>query len=254
MDIDSDLALGVREKTIEYVRNKYGNDAVVGILTENKQQAKGAIRDAARYYGKKFYDDDKRFLSLGNAIRKKVPEKATNFTDIVDMIDTPEVDELGLSIQKNVTLLDMLMNEYADNKDAVEILKIASHCEGMLTSYGQHAAGVIIYDNYDVTDYIPTRDGKKGIKVTEMDMIQCEANGLLKMDFLGLKTLTVITDTLRMIERDTGEAINMDDIPLDGPKADAVYQNVYGKGRTRNVFQFESAGMRNNLKKLFAQN
>lgn len=254
MDIDSDLALGVREKTIEYVRNKYGNDAVVGILTENRQQAKGAIRDAARYCGKKFFDDDKKFLALGNAIRKKVPAKATRFSDIVDIRDTSVMDELGIPVQEEVTLLDMLLDEYVADENAVKILKIAANCEGMLTSYGQHAAGVIIYDNYDVTDYIPVKDGKKGIKVTEMDMIQCEANGLLKMDFLGLRTLTIITDTLRMIERDTGETINMDNVPLSGPKADAVYDNVYGKGRTRNVFQFESAGMRNNLKKLFAQN
>lgn len=253
-DIDSDLALGVREKTIEYVRNKYGNDAVVGILTENRQQAKGAIRDAARYCGKKLFDDDKKFLALGNAIRKKVPAKATRFSDIVDIRDTSVMDELGIPVQEEVTLLDMLLDEYAADENAVKILKIAANCEGMLTSYGQHAAGVIIYDNYDVTDYIPVKDSKKGIKVTEMDMIQCEANGLLKMDFLGLRTLTIITDTLRMIERDTGEAINMDNVPLSGPKADAVYDNVYGKGRTRNVFQFESAGMRNNLKKLFAQN
>ena len=80
--------------------------------------------------------------------------------------------------------------------------------------------------------------------------IQCEANGLLKMDFLGLKTLTIITDTLRMIQRDTGEVIDVMNIPLEGPKADKVYKEVYAKGRTKNVFQFESAGMRNNLKKL----
>ena len=70
MDIDSDLALGVREKTIEYVRAKYGSEAVVGIITESRQQAKGAIRDAARYYGKKAYDDEKKFLSLGDQILK----------------------------------------------------------------------------------------------------------------------------------------------------------------------------------------
>ena len=249
-DIDSDLALGVREKTIEYVRAKYGSEAVVGIITESRQQAKGAIRDAARYYGKKAYDDEKKFLSLGDQIRKKVPAKATNFEDIVGMKDTNKVDELGINIQDSVSLLDFLKDEYNSNPDAISILNIAAHCEGMLTTYGQHAAGVIIYDSNDVTDYIPIRDGKKGIKTTEMDMIQCEANGLLKMDFLGLKTLTIITDTLRMIQRDTGEVIDVMNIPLEGPKADKVYKEVYAKGRTKNVFQFESAGMRNNLKKL----
>ena len=171
MDIDSDLALGVREKTIEYVRAKYGSEAVVGIITESRQQAKGAIRDAARYYGKKAYDDEKKFLSLGDQIRKKVPAKATNFEDIVGMKDTNKVDELGINIQDSISLLDFLKDEYNSNPDAISILNIAAHCEGMLTTYAQHAAGVIIYDSNDVTDYIPIRDGKKGIKTTEMDMI-----------------------------------------------------------------------------------
>lgn len=251
-DIDSDFAYGVREKTIEYVRNKYGSDAVVGIITESRQQAKGAIRDAARYYAKKMYNDDKKFLNLSNEIRKKVPVGATNFKDIVGMKETGRFDELYIPIEEEVSLISMLKDEYKDNKDAIAILEIASHCEGMLTAYGQHAAGVIIYDGEDITDYIPVRDGKLGIRTTEMDMIQCEDNKLLKMDFLGLKTLSVITETIRMIERDTGEVINMEDIPLEGERADAVYREVYAKGRTRNVFQFESAGMRQNLKKLFA--
>ena len=140
MDIDSDLALGVREKTIEYVRAKYGSEAVVGIITESRQQAKGAIRDAAR-------DDEKKFLSLGDQIRKKVPAKATNFEDIVGMKDTNKVDELGINIQDSVSLLDFLKDEYNSNPDAISILNIAAHCEGMLTTYGQHAAGVIIYDS-----------------------------------------------------------------------------------------------------------
>lgn len=252
MDIDSDLAPGVREKTIEYVRAKYGSDAVVGIITESRQQAKGAIRDAARYYGKKFYDDDKMFLSLGDQMRKKVPAGALNFNNVVDTVETGRFDELGIPEEAEVTLLNALKNEYSSNKDAIAILDLAANCEGMLTSYGQHAAGVIIYDGEDVTDYIPVRDGKKGVRTTEMDMIQCEANGLLKMDFLGLKNLAIITDTLRMIERDTGRAIDMQNVPLEGEEADKVYKEVYAKGRTKNVFQFESAGMRNNLKKLFA--
>lgn len=250
-DIDSDLAPGIREKTIEYVRAKYGSDAVVGIITESRQQAKGAIRDAARYYGKKFYDDDKMFLSLGDQMRKKVPAGALNFNNVVDTVETGRFDELGIPEEAEVTLLNSLKNEYSSNKDAIAILDLAANCEGMLTSYGQHAAGVIIYDGEDVTDYIPVRDGKKGVRTTEMDMIQCEANGLLKMDFLGLKNLAIITDTLRMIERDTGRAIDMQNVPLEGEEADKVYKEVYAKGRTKNVFQFESAGMRNNLKKLF---
>ena len=238
LDIDSDFALGVREKTIEYVRSKYGESAVVGILTEGREQAKGAIRDAARYLGKKLYDDDSIFLAKGTAMRKSVPAETTNFKDLVN--------------SENKTLYEFLKNKFAGDEDALNILEIALHCEGMLTSYGQHAAGVIIYDEDDITDYIPVRDGNLDMRVTEMDMIQCEANGLLKMDFLGLKTLSIVTDTVRMIEADTGEKVDVENIPLEGDKADKVYRNVYAKGKTRNVFQFESSGMQNYLKQLFS--
>ena len=237
-DIDSDFALGVREKTIEYVRSKYGESAVVGILTEGREQAKGAIRDAARYLGKKLYDDDSVFLAKGTAMRKSVPAETTNFKDLVN--------------SENKTLYEFLKSEFAGDKDALNILEIALHCEGMLTSYGQHAAGVIIYDEDDITDYIPVRNGNLDMRVTEMDMIQCEVDGLLKMDFLGLKTLSIVTDAVRMIEADTGEKIDVENIPLEGNKADKVYRNIYAKGKTRNVFQFESSGMQNYLKQLFS--
>lgn len=238
LDIDSDFALGVREKTIEYVRSKYGESAVVGILTEGREQAKGAIRDAARYLGKKLYDDDSVFLAKGTAMRKSVHAETTNFKDLVN--------------SENKTLYEFLKSEFAGDKDALNILEIALYCEGMLTSYGQHAAGVIIYDEDDITDYIPVRNGNLDMRVTEMDMIQCEADGLLKMDFLGLKTLSIVTDAVRMIEADTGEKIDVENIPLEGNKADKVYRNIYAKGKTRNVFQFESSGMQNYLKQLFS--
>lgn len=238
-DIDSDLAIGVREKTIDYVRNRYGNNAVVGILTESREGAKGAIKDCARYWSCKLSnnEDSKRFLKLGDSIAKLIPETVgTSFSSI---------------IYEEKTVKEYLLEQFSNDSDAIAIINLAIDCEGMLRGYGQHAAGVIIYDNDDITDYIPTRYGKKGPQ-TEMDMIQCEANGLLKMDFLGLRNLSIITDTLRMIYEQEGIKIDINNVDPSGEDSQPVYENVFKKGRTKNVFQFESAGMRNYLKQLFA--
>lgn len=237
-DIDSDLSVGVREKTIEYVKAKYGSDAVVGILTETREGVKGSIRDAARYLGKKEKNDDKAYLSLGNAIRKKI-ETAPGLT-------------WNTEISNNLTVYEMLLNDYMGNDLATRIIKLGKNLEGMLCGYGQHAAGVIIYDEDDITDYIPTRQGKLG-RTTECDMIQAESIKLLKMDFLGLKTLNILTDTFVLIKQNYGIEIQAEDIRIDGPEAQQVYRDIFAKGRTKNVFQFESPGMRKYLKELMAK-
>lgn len=236
-DIDSDLAIGVREKTIEYVRNKYGTNAVVGILTESREGAKGAIKDCARYLSCKTTNNENAslFLTLGNAIAKMIPDTVGTCFDSM--------------ITEDKTVFEFLLDTYSGNNDAVEIINLAKDCEGMLRGYGQHAAGIIIYDGEDISDYIPVKNGKLGIQ-TEMDMIQCEANGLLKMDFLGLKTLSIITDTLRMIQEKEGISIDMLQVDPAGKDSARVYKNIYQKGRTKNVFQFESSGMRSYLKQL----
>lgn len=243
-DIDSDFAIGVREKTIEYVRNKYGNEAVVGIITENRQGVKGAIRDAARYIGKKDCDDDKRYLDLGNEMRKKVPaEPFTTFNSTYN-----EYEQNGEITE--ISVYDYLCSEYNENETALKILNVAKNIEGMLVSYGQHAAGVIIYDNDDITDYTPIRDGSNGIRVTECNMVQAEAMKLLKMDFLGLRNLNILSETARLVKRTKGITIDINNIPLEGSDADEVYYYIYAKGRTKNVFQMESPGMRKYLKEL----
>lgn len=236
-DIDSDIAYGVREKAIQFVRNKYGDDAVVGIITESREGVKGAIRDVARYYGMKYKNDTGAFLGLGNMMRKKVP-KITGIT-----FDT--------KTDSGETVYDYLHSEFSENPDAIEILNISRNIEGMLVSYGQHAAGVIIYDNNDISEYIPVRMGNLGIKTTECDMIQAEALKLLKMDFLGLRTLNILTDTARLVKETQGIDLDIENIPVDDAKAMPVYQNIYAKGKTKNVFQFESPGMRKYLKELF---
>lgn len=186
-------------------------------------------------------DDDKFYLSLGNLIRKKVPNDPNITWDTKD--------------ENDHTTFNNLIKEFANNEDAIEIITLAKDLEGMLCNYGQHAAGVIIYDNEDITDFISTRVGKKGT-VVETDMIQAEANGLLKMDFLGLKTLNIITDTVRMIKERTGKNIDpIVDLAVDANETSEfnsapVYENIFKTGNTKNVFQFESGGMRSYLKKL----
>lgn len=246
-DIDTDLAPGVREKDIEYVRAKFGNDAVVGIITQAREGVKGAIRDAATYLGLA-RNTPKAFLSLGENMRKKVPA-AINIT-FDSVVGTEEIDGDGNTI-KGDTVYDVLMDEYYYNEDAVAILKIAKCLEGMLCSFGQHAAGVIIYDDNDINDYIPTSRNQDGEKITCMDMVQCEEQKLLKMDFLGLKTLAIITDCCRLIYARTGRKIDpIKDILLEGSEAEAVYEKVYANGNTKDIFQFESPGMRKYLKQL----
>lgn len=234
-DIDTDIANGVREKTIEYVRHKYGDSAVVGIVTETRQGVKGGIRDAARYLERKHNALPKTYTSIGDQIRKKIPE-------------APGVSYNTL-VAENQTLYDMLIQEYQGNKIATEIIELSRNLEGMLVGFGQHAAGVIIYDNDDINEYIPTKRGKLGT-VTECDMIQAEAIGLLKMDFLGLKTLNVLTEAARLVKNTKGIDIDIDAIPMEGPEAQLVYKEIFAKGRTKNVFQFESPGMRKYLKEL----
>ena len=185
----------------------------------------------------KYKNDTGAFLGLGNMMRKKVP-KITGIT-----FDT--------KTDSGETVYDYLHSEFSENPDAIEILNISRNIEGMLVSYGQHAAGVIIYDNNDISEYIPVRMGNLGIKTTECDMIQAEALKLLKMDFLGLRTLNILTDTARLVKETQGIDLDIENIPVDDAKAMPVYQNIYAKGKTKNVFQFESPGMRKYLKELF---
>lgn len=236
-DIDSDLANNVRPKVIDYVTNKYGKNAVCGILTMNAQAPRGAIRIAGKYYGQKIGMD---LLSLSDKIAKTVPaEPYTKF-------DT-ETEYNG----ETMTVMEMLKKVFSDDISA-EILRWASLVEGCFTVYGAHAAGVVISDNEDVSDYIPLRwNDKLQEWTTQCDMVKVEENGLLKMDFLGLQTLDIITETKRMIEKKTGKVINLQNIPIDDTK---VYKEIFQKGNTNSVFQFESAGMKQMLKRFKPEN
>lgn len=233
-DIDSDIANNIRPYVIRYVQNKYGSDAVCSIITFSLEAPKGAIRSASKYYALKKYNDGKQLLSLGDMIARKIPtEPGTSFSTV-----------LG----NGKTVYESLIEEYSDNEDAVEILKWAKVIEGTLKAYGVHAAGVVISDNADIKEYLPLRWNKsKEVWTTQCEMTTVEEKGLLKMDFLGLKTLDIITDTLRLINKRTGRKIDiLNDIPMEETE---IYEEIFAKGNTNSVFQFESNEMKKMLKR-----
>ena len=230
-DIDSDFSNTIRQKVIEYVEHKYGKDSVCGIMTTNAQAPRGAVRIAAKYYGYEQCNDGKKFLSLADTIAKKIPK------------------EPGVSFSREEdgkTLYESLCEEF-DTPDAREILRWAKVVEGCFTAYGAHAAGIVISDGTPIKNHIPLRWNEKLNEwTTQMDMVSVEENGYLKMDFLGLRTLDIITDCLREIEKNNNIQINPLDIPLDDGN---VYKQIFCEGKTNAVFQFESAGMKNMLER-----
>ena len=271
-DIDSDFASEIRDLVIEYVKKLYGENAVTCIMTRGTQACKGSVRNCARLRGSELYDDTTAFLALGDMISKKIPSKpGTSFSSIMDIYDTrvgkhyESLDDYNDDVLKNASgrelcekienlpsevqvtrLYELLVKEFADNENALKILEDAKLVEGTFTHYGSHAAGVIISDNADVSDYVALMwDDKKKIWKTQCDMIEAEDQGLLKMDFLGLNNLSIITKALRYIRQRHGKSIDPEKLEIDP----AVLANIYAAGKTNNVFQFESGGMKQMLKR-----
>ena len=229
-DIDSDIATEARDVLIEYVRKKYGKDAVCCIVTKNLAKARGAVRAYARVAGSKEDADDKMYLDLADRIAKKIP-------------NTP-----GITI-KDVE--SQLREEFASNETALSIIDNSLLIEGQLMNYGMHAAGVIISDNENVGDYVPLMwDDNNNVWKCQCDMVQAEeVCGLLKMDFLGLRTLSVITETIRRVKERHGIVID----PLTIPFEKDVFSQIFSKGKTNSVFQFESSGMKQMLQQFKPQ-
>ncbi len=223
-DIDCDFANEIREKCIDYIKHKYGEMAVCGIMTVTKQGPKGALRIAAKYYGLK--KDGIPLTSLGDSLAKEIPDDVgTKFDTIFD----------GISVK------DKLIKDHQGEEDALNVINWALSLEGIFTQYGAHAAGVVISDNTDISDYIPLRwNDKLNLFTTQCDMGKVEENGLLKFDFLGLKTLDIITQTIRHIKNEHDIVIDPLKIDLNDKK---IYKNILSEGKTKSVFQFESSGM-----------
>lgn len=226
-DIDSDVKSDIRDDVIQYIEWKYGgSDAVCGIMTKSTQQARAAIRNCARLLGDQLYNDTGSFYDLGDQICKAIPE------------------ELGITLDE---CEEKLRETFGDNAHALTIIDNAKLVEGMFINVGVHAAGVVIADNGDISSYLPLMyvEGKDRF-VTQADKIEVENENLLKMDVLGLKNLKIITDTLQTVHKLTGEAIDIETVDVCDDK---VYKNIFASGNTNSVFQFESQGMKNLLKR-----
>lgn len=247
-DIDCDIETEIRPYVIEYVKHKYGQDSVCGIMTRGAQKGKAALITGAKTYALKLGYDSMHFMGLEKEIAKKMVELAGNELDlnigaIADDFTATNIDKK--TGEKTERRVEGLKTSFAKNKDALEIIHFAMCVEGVVTQFGQHAAGVIITDGKPVDDYVPLILSNKEIMMTSCDMGQAEGIGLLKIDFLGLKNLTVTSNTLKEVYRDTGRAIDIDRIPMDD---EAVYREIFAKANTNGIFQFESDGMKNMLK------
>lgn len=238
-DIDIDFDDEGRSKVIDYVVEKYGKHQVAQIITYGSMAAKMSIRDVGRVLDVP--------LSEVNRISKMYPaHPKANLENILRPggIDTKFLAELNSDdVAKARTIRDM-----AEEDSLVgEMLRTARNLEGSVRNTGLHACGVIITPD-DIRKIIPVsmaRDSE--LLVTQFDNSVVEDAGLLKMDFLGLKTLTIIKDAIRIIEKKQGIKIDPDEIPLDDP---LTYERIFQKGRTIGIFQYESAGMQKNLKLL----
>lgn len=212
-DIDTDFDTIIRDEVIEYVKELYGQKAVCSIITFGSMGARAAIRSTGRVTG----------IPLGICDRtsKLVPSRP------------------GITLKSAMEESPDLKNAYNNDEEVKGLLDKAKSMEGLVVQTGVHAAGIIIADQ-DLTEYIPLvyEDGQW---VSQVDFVTAEEDyGLLKMDFLGLETLTIIRRALEAIKQNHGKEISYYDIPMDDA---AVIQNIFVKGRTKGVFQFESDGM-----------
>lgn len=240
-DIDSDMAYKTRAKTIEYIKNKYGEKAVCGITTKNALAAKGSLRTVSKYYAKANGLSEKVTLAAADKIAKAIPaEPNIKFATKLDKND-----------KASETVEQYLRRSFPD-KLSNALIDWAKVLEGSFTSYGTHAAGVIISDNDDISDYIPLRWNKDlNLMTSQFDAVQAEGEGVLKIDCLGLRTLDVITDTIQLIFKNYGVVIDPLKIPLNDKE---VYNKIFKMGMTNSVFQFESSGMKNMLKRFAPEN
>ena len=219
-DMDIDFADDRRDEVIEYVVQKYGRDKVAQIITFNVLKAKAVIRDVGRVLGMPFGDVDK--------IAKFVP------------------DTLNIRLDDALKQSPALAEAVKARPEVAELWQIAKKLEGLSRHAGKHAAGVVISDE-PLIEHVPLyRDPKSEEIITQYPMGPIEKLGLLKMDFLGLRTLTVITNTVRLIAESRGTVVNPETIPLD----DARTYQLLADARTFGVFQLESTGMRNALRQL----
>ena len=221
-DIDVDFCFERRQEVIDYVRRKYGDDCVVQIVTFGTLAARGVIRDVGRVMDLPYAQVD--------TIAKMIPQ------------------ELNITIDKALQMNPELKKIYEDQKEIHDLIDTAKRLEGLPRHTSMHAAGVVISQK-DVSEYVPLSRASDGSIVTQFTMTTLEELGLLKMDFLGLRTLTVIQNAVHLIEQDAGVKLDMQHIDYNDKKV----LDSLGTGRSDGVFQLESAGMKNFMKELKPQ-
>jgi DNA polymerase-3 subunit alpha len=218
-DIDIDFCMNRRGEVIDYVTRKYGRDNVAQIITFGTMAAKAAIKDVGRAMDVPYSDVDR--------IAKMVP------------------NQLNITLEEAIHDSPQLKEAYEKDAQIRELLETAKKLEGLVRNAGVHAAGVVIAPR-PLTDLVPLHRTKNNEIVTAFDMVAIEKLGLLKMDFLGLTTLTILDDTIKLIAQTRGEHLELASLPLDD---DETYRKVFYKGLTSGVFQFESHGMRDVLRR-----
>ena len=217
-DIDIDFCERRRGEVIEYVTQKYGRENVAQIITFGTMKARAVVRDVGRSLDIPFADVDR--------VAKLIPST------------------LDITLDKALEEVPQLKQASEQDPRVKELLDVARRLEGMTRHASVHAAGVVIAPRA-ITDFAPLYKGKNDEITTQWAMKEIERIGLLKIDFLGLSTLTLLNDAVRHISETTGTVLDLDAIPLDDPK---TYQ-MFSDGQTQGIFQFESSGMRDILRK-----
>ena len=221
-DIDVDFCFERRQEVIDYVGRKYGADKVVQIVTFGTMAARGVIRDVGRVMDMPY--------AFVDSIAKMIP------------------NELNITIDKALDMNPEFKSLYSSDDRVHHLIDMCKRLEGLPRNTSMHAAGVVICQK-SADEFVPLSRGSDGSIVTQFTMTTLEELGLLKMDFLGLRTLTVIQNAVNMIEKDTGVHIDVDHIDYDDKK---VLESL-GTGKTDGVFQLESTGMKNFMKELRPQ-
>ncbi|OGW75893.1 MAG: DNA polymerase III subunit alpha [Omnitrophica bacterium RBG_13_46_9] len=218
-DIDIDFCYERRNEVIDYVINKYSKNNVAQIITFGTMMAKGVVRDVGRVMGMPYADVDK--------IAKLIP------------------NDLAITLERALQLEPELGNLYKNDANIMRLIDVSRKLEGLTRHASTHAAGVVISEN-DLTNYVPLFETSDGQITTGVPMTSLEKIGLLKMDFLGLRTLTVINKTTKVVKRIQSRDIDIERIPLNDKKTFELLANA----ETIGIFQLESSGMRDLLKKL----
>ena len=233
-DIDIDFDDEGRGKVIDYVIEKYGSNQVAQIITYGTMAAKSSVRDTARVMNLSLMEADR--------LAKLIPDISLN--KLFDLEEGILIDKL--KNQEDIKRARELRKIYSGKDLSAKVLQKAKELEGSVRNTGIHACGVIITPD-DLTEFVPVATAKDSDLVcTQYDNSVAENAGLLKMDFLGLKTLTLIKDAVKYIEQTKGVKLNPDEFPLD----DELTYELFQKGETVGIFQYESPGMQKYLKEL----